>query len=858
MTQTSLAPARAAGANGPLPGKVRVVFSYMTGLKREIFGNARLKGSWDRDGAYSGQWSMTPMEEFVGEDGCPAFRAEVDLDATQEGWTFSWGVLLDGPGGKDQWGITTEVRDHSATELHRQFVLGAPGGPPQRERYYLVQSRRLGAQKHRPEGASRETIRFAVWAPNAKDVQVVMGKIWDVDDPSKAPLEKPLLVQKISGGYVDNEGGGARTDLGPFPMIEEGDGVWVTDAARSPELEDFARFDHRPYMFRIEKDNGEIAYRTDLYSRCQIGSGKTDPGGRPFEGRIGDLDGSVSCSVVVDPDKVTTHFEEPNGVWPEPDFVDTDTFWSDEDRRIGDAGPVPKRVDDLVIYEAHIGALGKPGVAGTLKDAIELLDYLVDLGVNAIELLPLSEFGGEENWGYATSHYFAIEYSGGGRDKFKSFIKECHRRGIAVIFDVVYNHFTHNGDRAEWLYDTGDHARNAYYWYEGSPDDYSAFDRAVGEGQRGHGGYVDNMSTNYAPRYHEELVRGMFVSSAVMMVEEFHIDGFRFDQTTSIHAYNVLHADGRPVPRANAFGAKLLREVARTLKLIKPEVILTAEDHSTWDKVTEPTSAGGLGFDAAWYADFYHHLIGDTDKGSDYAKLIKTAGLGDDRALTMGYFAGVLAASGGNRVVYSESHDEAGNAHGTKRTIVVAANGAPLVGETRRYAEARCRFAFGVTVLSAGTPMFLFGEEVGAQEDFLYNRIFNSKIDLVGGRQGNGKNLFAFYRDAIQLRLGHPGLRGRLIDVLHVHDLNRVLAWRRWGEGQDFLILASLNNRPYRDGYTISSPRLPDGRWKEIFNSDSSRYGGGDFGNGGAEIPAGGGSLNAVIPANGLIVLRRA
>ena len=108
--------------------------------------------------------------------------------------------------------------------------------------------------------------------------------------------------------------------------------------------------------------------------------------------------------------------------------------------------------------------------------------------------------------------------------------------------------------------------------------------------------------------------------------------------------------------------------------------MLTAEDHSGWDKVTASLDAGGLGFDAAWYADFYHHLIGDTDKGSDYAKLLKTAGLGDDRALAMDYFAGALASSGGQKVVYSESHDEAGNGQGTDRTINTAVNGAPLDG----------------------------------------------------------------------------------------------------------------------------------------------------------------------------------
>ena len=193
-----------------------------------------------------------------------------------------------------------------------------------------------------------------------------------------------------------------------------------------------------------------------------------------------------------------------------------------------------------------------------------------------------------------------------------------------------------------------------------------------------------------------------------------------------------------------------------------------------------------------------------------------------------------------------------------RASIVVAANGAPLVGDTRRFAEARCRFAFGCTVLSAGVPMFLFGEEVGFQNDFLYNQILKFREDLQGLRRTSGRLLFTFYSDLIRLRLDNPGLRSSAIDVLHVHDANRVLAWRRWGESDDFLVLASLNNHAYLDGYDVSNSRLADGDWKEVFNSDLTKYGGDNIGNFGATaIPSRGGVLHAVIPANGFVVLKR-
>ena len=156
----------------------------------------------------------------------------------------------------------------------------------------------------------------------------------------------------------------------------------------------------------------------------------------------------------------------------------------------------------------------------------------------------------------------------------------------------------------------------------------------------------------------------------------------------------------------------MLREWSRTLLLVNPQVMLTAEDHSGWDKVTQSPDVGGLGFHAAWYSEFYHHLIGDTGRGSDTAKLIKIAGLGGDGPLAMDYFASVLAPRmltrwfTTNLMTRPEAlRDQTNDRRRRQRS--------PTIGETRRYAEARCRFAFGCTVLSAGVPMFLFGEEVG-------------------------------------------------------------------------------------------------------------------------------------------------
>ncbi|WP_058554441.1 alpha-amylase family glycosyl hydrolase [Thiohalocapsa sp. ML1] len=838
-----------------------VRFVYRTGIAQALLDNARLLGSWDADGRWTdGAWSERPMAPIIADDGRPAFAAELDLVPDPAGRPFRWGVRLDGPGGADQWGIVTQPDDPAATEQVCLLTLPAdlpdPGEPIEAV-YHLTHAGWLGANKRFSPGSDVPSIRFAVWAPNARAVEVVIGRTWRDGDAERRPLEglppaqRSIPPAEIRGGYVHDDGDGAHPDLGPFAMSRGAGGVWETDPA-DPALASFAAFDHLPYLFRITKDDGQVAYRTDLYARCQIGAGATKPDG-PWRGRLLDLDGVRGCSAVIDPDRVTALFEEP--VYPEREWLDAADFWADE---FDPARPVPRRIEDLVIYELHLGALGfgRPG-PGTIADAIALLDHIEGVGANAVELLPMAEFGGgHENWGYATSHYFAIEYGGGGRDKLKFFIRACHRRGIAVIMDVVYNHYVHDGERAQWLYDTNDHARNPYYWYEGAPGDYPAFDAAVAPARQGTGGYLDNLSTGWAPRYGEPMVRKLFASMALSLLEEFHIDGFRVDQTTSIHAYNVLHADGRPVPAANQLGAKLLREWTRTLRLVRPDVMLMAEDHSDWDAVTLPADQGGLGFDAAWYADFYHHLVGDGDGHEDAAKLLKQAGFGDDRPLPMDRFAGALAASGSGKVVYCESHDEAGNGAGTARNIVVAINGAPLTGETRRWAEARCRCVFGITLFSAGTPMFLFGEEVGADAPFLYDRVLDFKPDLHGLREGAGAGMYAFYRDAIALRRRSPALCGRDIEVLHVHNANRVIAFRRWGDGEDWLVIATLGNRPFLAGYEIRHPAIQGGQWQVLLNSDALAYGGGGVGDG-RRVVAEDGSITALLPASSLVLLRR-
>ena len=785
-----------------------VRFRFRPGVAAAPFSGAALWGSWDAAGQRAAAWSTTPLRPEPDPLGGTAYVAEVDLSA-EAGTRFDWGVTVDGPAGAGRWAVAAEVDDEASTSRTRAFTLAADR--PEQV-YALTLATRLGARKLARPGQT-PGIRFAVWAPNAREVALVLA------DPRM--------------GYVDDRGGGGDA---PIPMARENDGVWSVATGAHPDLGDFAALVGRPYMVRIVKDDGSVAYRTDLWSLMQIGAGDVDPGGQPYAGPPEALDGPQSCSVVCDPDVV---------VLPGGETVAADAFWADE---FDTDHPVPTRIEDLVIYELHVGALGfGRDAVGTLDDAVGFVDHLVSLGINAVELMPIAQFSGPANWGYGTSHFFAMDQAAGGTDRLKIFVKACHRRGIAVILDVCYNHFDPDSERAEWAYDSNDPTRNMWLWYEGQPSDYA--DPS--------GGYIDNVSSGWAPRFHEETVRQLFVSSAAHLALVCHVDGFRLDQTSSIHQYPALHSDGRPAGRAAAFGVKFLKQWTRTMRLLKPGLFLSAEDYSDWSALTQPSLDGdGLGFDATWYGDFHHNLIEYQDGGQ--AQLIKRAGFGGDGPLALSSFAGALRTSGNAKVVYNESHDDCGNRAGSARTMVTAVNGAALVGETRRWAEARVRFAAGLTLLSAGTPMFFMGEEVGAAQPYRYDDFAAHREDILGLAQRTGAQLFGFYRDLIALSIDHPAIRSRNIAVLEANDANRVIAFHRWDDAGAFVVVGSLANTPFAGGYWIHGAALGNAGWTEVFNSDGARYGGWNTGNAGQTIRAENGALNVVLPQSGFVVLRRA
>jgi 1,4-alpha-glucan branching enzyme len=790
--------------------KQKFTFIYLTGIKKKLFSNVRIQGSWDSKGLYSGQWSVSPMTGITGEDGCPAFTATIDLDLSGVGQVFNWGVIADSPAGKNLWAINMEVNNPSVTDRYCSFTFKGDG-TGLIQQFYLTNKRRLGANKFFTKPGAGAGLKFSVWAPNAKKVEVVFG---------------------TASGYIDINGNGIDPEMPVIQLLDPVDGIW-----NSKVLPDFKKYVGKYYMFRITNKQGLVLYRTDIFSKGLVGRGSIDPESTQWDGTIETLDGTVSCSIITDLDTVCSDFPLSEGKGKHHE--NTEDFWKNE---FDPAKPLPKSIDDMVIYELHVGALGSTsGIPGNLQDAVALLDYLVDLGINAIELLPMEEFYGNVGWGYGDTHYMVIQSSAGGRDEYRYFIRECHRRGIAVIQDVVYNHYDTNANRAEWQYDSTLPEENIYYFYEGQSAGYPDPD----------GGYLNNGSAGWTPNFREPFVRQQFISSAVFLIDDMHVDGFRADLTQAIHRDNTLNSPPyQTVAEANLFGCKFLRELGRTLRMINPRVILMAEDYTGWDMVTAPVNSGGFGFDAVWFAGFFHALIGY--QGGP--QLLLEAGFGDERPLDMAGFSNLLYNSQFNNVVYHINHDNAG-ANITHRTVVTAVNAAPLIGPTRTIAESRSRVVFGLSLLSAGTPLFFMGEEIAAQKSYTYNNFINNREDLQGDRQGSGAFMFRFYRDILAVNKKYASIRSKKIDILFADNTSRVIIFKRWLGAEQVLIAASLNNAAFTSyNLNTDSYRLPDGCWQEVFNSDAALYGGTNTGNSGAVIQSLNGSMKMVIPANGLVI----
>ncbi len=427
-------------------------------------------------------------------------------------------------------------------------------------------------------------------------------------------------------------------------------------------------------------------------------------------------------------------------------------------------------LDDAIIYELHIGCFTE---AGTFDGAIPELKRLAELGITHVQLMPVGAFPGRWGWGYDGVGLFAPQEAYGGPAGLRRLVDACHREGLGVLLDVVYNHL---GPEGNYLRDFGPY----FSWRHRTP---------WGEG------------INLDEALSDE-VRAFIVDNAAMWIRDYGFDGLRLDATHALldtNATHILEAIGEAVASAGAERG------------ISPILIAEQLTNDPW--VVRSRGDGGPGMAAQWSDDFHHALhalLSGESRGpfGDFGEMHHLA-----RCLTAGwYFDGRHSnhyrrsfgrpydlALGGHRIVaYNQNHDQVGNRAVGERLI-------SLCGPER------ARIAAAMTLLGPGTPMLFMGEEYGATTPFQFFADFADeglRGDVERGRrrelkeQGFGEAVpsphdeqtylrskldrreadpetEALYRDLIALRRRTPALRDGDLTAVRVEHGPRWLAMQR-------------------------------------------------------------------------------
>ena len=438
----------------------------------------------------------------------------------------------------------------------------------------------------------------------------------------------------------------------------------------------------------------------------------------------------------------------------------------------------------LIIYELHVGTFHRPdeGQVGTFADVIAKLGYLQWLGVNAIEVMPTAEFAGDLSWGYNPAHPFAVESAYGGPNGLKELVRAAHQHGIAVLMDVVYNHFGPS-DLDLWQFDG---------WSEHDDKGGIYF-------------YNDHRSStpwgDTRPDFGRGEVRQYLFDNAMMWLEEYHMDGLRYDMT--LYMRSIDGDESKSIPE----GWSLAQWINREVRARYPEKITIAEDLRNNDAITKPEKWGGANFHCQWDAEFVHPVRAALIEVMDEHRSMTAV----RESLTYRYNHDAF-----ERVVYTESHDEVANG---KARIPSEVN-----PDDPECWAARKRSTLGVCLMmtAPGVPMLFQGQE------FLRDGWFQDTRPIDWSKADEHNAVAILVRDLIRLRLDHDGfttgLTGQRIEVHHINHVDKVVAYRRWsdgGPGDDTLCIANFSHRKL-ENYRIGAVR--SGVWKIRLNSDASFY----------------------------------
>lgn len=462
-------------------------------------------------------------------------------------------------------------------------------------------------------------------------------------------------------------------------------------------------------------------------------------------------------------------------------IVDRYFDWTDQDFK-------PVEPDKQIIYEMHVGTFYRPDTStiGSFEDAITKLDYLAELGITTIELMPISTMSPvREWWGYTPIYIYTVESQYGGRHKFLEFVNAAHEKGISVILDVVYNHFG-PADMDIWQFDGWqENNKGGIYFY----NDW-----------RSRTPWGDTR-----PDFGRSEVRDYIVDNVRMWLYECHVDGLRVDST--IYIRNATGNNDAPATDL-ADGWQLLQQINEVSHKLNPSAFVVGEDVGANHYITKPIREGGAGFSAQWEVNFPQTLR-EALCSSDPAKINLAGVLGE---LSRRYNDDAM-----QRVVYIDSHDSAAN--GSARLNEVIAPGK----SSGTFARQQILLAAAVLFTTPGIPMVLQGQE------FMMGGSFNDWEGLEWKNAQTCKGIIEAYQDLIALRrnLHHvsAGLAGRAINLSHVNENDKVIAYHRWqksGPKDDVVVVINFGNHAFTN-YTIGFPQ--NGKWRVRFCSTDKKYG---------------------------------
>jgi maltooligosyltrehalose trehalohydrolase len=500
---------------------------------------------------------------------------------------------------------------------------------------------------------------------------------------------------------------------------------------------------------------------------------------------------------------------QPEGVHGPSQVVNPEGYsWNDDAWR-----GIP--LGSYIIYELHVGTFTGEG---TFEAVIPHLDYLVDLGVTAVELMPVAQFPGERNWGYDGVYPYAPQNSYGGPDGLKKLVDACHGKGLAIVLDVVYNHL---GPEGNYLGCFG------YYFTD-------RYRTPWGE------------AVNFDGPYSDE-VRHYVIANALYWTGEYHLDALRLDAVHGIYDFSALHILQELTEAVHSQGAALGRLVH-----------VIAESDLNDVRLIRPIASGGYGMDAQWSDDFHHalHALLTGERSGYYADF------GSFSDLVKGFMDGFVIdgsysgyrkrrhgsssadISPGKLLVFSQNHDQVGNRMLGDRSCTTLT-------------VPQLKLAAAAVLLSPYVPLLFMGEEYSETAPFPYfvshgdtdlveavrqgrlrefagfgaqgtppdpqaaETYLSAQLDREQRRRGDHRTMFEFYRELIRLRrecapLARLNREGMQIVAC---DEERVLAVTRSADGQQVICLFNFS-----DQYRVISPPLVDGTLQLLLDSSGSSH----------------------------------